>query len=168
MSLNWYVLRVKPNKERTVFHLLQSRGIGVYYPYHKVEPKNPRAARERPYFPGYLFVQADLVEMGANGLNWIPGAHGLVTFGDWPAIVPPNLIAEIKQRLTAFEGNGGFVLKFKKGDRVRIVDGLFEGYEAIFDSRLPGDRRVQVLLSFLSASPQTVKLDLVDIAALRQ
>jgi transcription antitermination factor NusG len=40
------------------------------------------------------------------------------------------------------------------GDRVRIVEGAFEGYEAIFDATLPGKERVQVLLSYLSEQPK--------------
>ncbi len=167
MSLHWYVLRVKPNKERTVSHLLQSRDVGVYCPFLKVQPKNPRAARERPYFPGYMFVQANLREIGENALSWLPGTYGVVTFGNVPAAVPSNLVYEIKRRLAEIEVSGGIVLdNLKKGDRVRIVDGLFEGYEAIFDTRLPGNQRVQVLLSFLSQSPQPVKLNTSDIEKL--
>lgn len=167
MSLHWYVLRVKPHKERAVYQVLQSREVGVYFPVLHVKPVNPRAARERPYFPGYIFVQADLDEIGANALNWVPGTHGLVTFGDIPAVVPPNLIFEIKRRLAEIEAGGGWLLnKLEKGDRVRIVNGPFAGYEAIFDVRLPGNQRVQVLLSFLSSSPQPVKLNASDIKKL--
>ncbi len=167
MSFHWYVLRVKPHKERAVCRLLQSRQLDVYYPVLHVQPKNPRAARERPYFPGYMFVQADLSEIGENALSWVPGAHGLVIFGDVPAAVPPNLIDEIKQRLKETEANGAFAFRnMRKGDRVRIIDGVFEGYEAVFDARLPGSQRVQVLLAFLSHAPQPVKLATSDIVKL--
>jgi len=37
----------------------------------------------------------------------------------------------------------------KAGDPIRIQDGPFRGYEAIFDARLPGTERVRVLLEFL-------------------
>ena len=167
MSLHWYVLRVKPHKERAVFQLLQTREVEAYFPVIKVTPKNPRAAKERPYFPGYLFVRANLEKLGANALSWVPGTHGLVAFGDVPAIVPVNLIHEIKHRLSAVEASGGLVLdNLKKGDRVRIVSGVFEGYEAIFDTRVPDGQRVQVLMSFLSRHPQPVKLDVADIEKL--
>ncbi|MCP4425972.1 MAG: hypothetical protein GY803_15880 [Chloroflexi bacterium] len=167
MSFYWYVLRVKPHKEKSVFRILQSRGLDGYCPVLRVKPKNPRAARERPYFPGYLFVCANLADIGENALSWIPGTHGLVTFGDVPAIVPPNLISEIKKRLAEIEAEGGLILdKLKKGDRIKVVSGFFAGYEAIFDTRLPGDDRAQVLLSFLSRFPQPVKLDITDIEKL--
>ena len=167
MSLHWYVLRVKPHKEWMVFRQLQTREVDVYFPFLKVAPKNPRAARERPYFPGYMFVQVDLEKLGANALSWLPGGYGLVMFGDVPAVVPPHLIHEIKRRLTQIEANGGLVLDgLKRGDRVRIVDGPFAGYEALFDARLPGDQRARVLLSFLSSSPQPIKLNISAIEKL--
>jgi transcription antitermination factor NusG len=160
MSSHWYVLRVKPHKERLVFGQLQQRGLDVYFPLLKVKPVNPRAAKERPYFPGYMFVKVDLVELGRNALSWLPGTHGLVTFGDVPATVPPNMIDEIKTRLAIVEANGGLRRReLKKGDKVRITDGLFAGYEAIFDMHLPGEQRVQVLLAFLSQAEQPVQLD---------
>ncbi|MCB9418917.1 MAG: hypothetical protein H6667_03890 [Ardenticatenaceae bacterium] len=164
MSSHWYVLRVKPHKERSVCEQLELRDLDVYFPVLKVNPVNPRSARERPYFPGYLFVKANLDEMGPNGLSYVPGAQKLVNFGGLPAQVSPNMIRELKQRLAVIEAQGGLALgKLKQGDRVRITGGLFAGYEAIFDTRLPGNRRVQVLLSFLSNVPQPVKLNAADV-----
>jgi transcriptional antiterminator RfaH len=164
MSFHWYVLRVKPHKERAVCGQLAMRNLDVYFPVLKVNPVNPRSAKERPYFPGYLFVNADLDEMGENVLRWVPGTHGLVNFGGLPAQVPPHLISEIKSRLAAIEAAGGLLLAtLQKGDRVRITGGLFAGFEAIFDAHLPGSQRVQVLLSFLSSAPHPVKLGVADI-----
>jgi len=158
-TVNWYVLRVKPHKERSVYRLLKAREVEVFFPSVKVNPVNPRSARERAYFPGYMFVQADLEVVGLNAFSWLPGVHGLVKFGEQPAIVPENLVHEISRRLAEIKKAGGLSLDgLAKGDRVRIVGGPFAGYEAIFDVRLLGQERVQVLLAFLSRYPQPVKL----------
>jgi transcriptional antiterminator RfaH len=168
MTSHWYVLKVKRFKERPVCERLQERDIELYYPTLKVKPKNPRAAKERPYFPGYMFVRADLEELGGNAFSWVPGTRGLIRFGGEPAVVPEHLIAELKRRLAQIETEGDLILDgLKKGDRVRIVSGPFEGYEAIFDARVPGKERVQVLLAFLSSHPQPVKLDPDDIVKLK-
>jgi transcriptional antiterminator RfaH len=37
-----------------------------------VRPVNPRARKTRPYFPGYLFVQADLAAVGLVEFRWMP------------------------------------------------------------------------------------------------
>jgi transcription antitermination factor NusG len=164
MSEQWYALRVKPHKERTVHERLAAEAVEGYLPLVKVRPKNPRAAKLKPYFPGYLFVRADLKHLGANKLKWMPGTIGLVEFGGVPAVVPANLVQEIKDLLVKINKQGGLDhFELQAGDPVRIVSGPFAGYEAIFDARVPGKDRVQVLLAFLSQSPQPLELDAATI-----
>lgn len=165
MSENWYVLNVKPHKERSVCkYLEETTQLAVYFPAIRVKPKNPRAARVRPYFPGYLFVRLDLQAQGVNALSWTPGAKGLVCFGGEPAVVPENMIHDLKRRISEIDALGELPSPgLKPGDRVRIVSGPFEGYEGIFDAQLPGKERVQVLLSFLSNQLHRIKLDLSNV-----
>lgn len=164
MNMPWYALRVKPNKERVVSRRLQDKDIEVFLPMVRVQPKNPRAAKSKPYFPGYIFVRVDLDTVGMNTINWMPGTIGLVSFGGIPASVPDSLILEVQQRLAEIEKAGGLTfVDLEPGDKVRIVDGPFAGYEAIFDMRLPDKDRVQVLLAFLSDYPQTVTLDEANV-----
>ncbi|MCP5094530.1 MAG: hypothetical protein GY943_03130 [Chloroflexi bacterium] len=163
MSLNWYALQVKPHKERAVFQRLETQDVEIFFPTIKVKPKNPRAAKQKPYFPGYLFIRADLDAQGNNAFSWIQGARGLVSFGDAPAVVPDPLIDELKTRLVEINAMQTGRLDVKSGERVRITSGPFATFEAIFDRHLPGSERVQVLLAFLSKHPQSVKLNETDI-----
>lgn len=150
MSVCWYTLHTHPHKESQVVQYLQSNNIVTFYPTLKVKPVNPRSSRVRGFFPRYLFVQADLDEVGLNGLQWIPGAVGLVSFGGEPAVVPDAFIHELKRRLARIEQSGGLHLDgLKQGDSVRIVKGPFADCEAIFDARLPAEERVLVLLHWL-------------------
>ena len=167
MTSLWYALHVKPHKERPVSDLLEANGFRVYYPAYRIKPVNPRAKKERPFFPGYLFVFIDLEESGANALHWTEGTHGLVQFGGEPATVSEQLINELQQRLSQLSvADASSAAAIKKGDRVRITDGYFEGYEAIFDSRLPGKDRVQVLLTYLREQPKRLKIDPAHIEKL--
>lgn len=183
MTAYWYALHVKPHKERFVYERLLSpeglpfieskdgaqRVIDVYFPSVRVKPKNPRAAKIRPFFPGYLFVRADLAVLGENALSWIPGSHGLVKFGNIPAPVPESLIREVRQRIIKIEEAGGFEMEsLKPGDPVKIVEGPFAGYEAIFDMQLSGRERVQVLLAFLSSHPQRIQLGIHDVKKVKK
>jgi transcription antitermination factor NusG len=164
MSARWYALRVKPHKERSVYERLRLEAIEAFFPEVRVRPVNPRARKQKPYFPGYMFVRTDLADVAPGMFNWMPGALGLVTFGDIPAAVPDNLIYELQKQLAEIEAQGGVdQKKYKKGERVRIVSGPFTGYEAIFDTHLSGQDRVQVLLTFLSRYPQPTQLDRDDI-----
>ncbi|MCA9935314.1 MAG: transcription termination/antitermination NusG family protein, partial [Anaerolineales bacterium] len=78
MAEYWYVLRTKPKKELFVYQQLLAREVALYFPSMRVKPVNPRAAKVRPFFPGYLFVQADLDVDGYNAFNWLPGTVGLI------------------------------------------------------------------------------------------
>jgi transcriptional antiterminator RfaH len=155
----WYVIRAKPRRERFVEYQLAQQAVEVYYPTYPVKPVNPRAARERAYFPGYLFVHTDLDELGANRLRWLPAAVGLLEFGDVPAVVPHAFILELRQRLVKVWQAGGIELAgLSPGDRVTITSGPFAGYEAVFDLSLKGTERVRVLIEMLRRNV-TVELD---------
>jgi transcriptional antiterminator RfaH len=150
---HWYALHAKPHRERQVAENLRQRNIEVYLPLVRVNPINPRAARKRPFFPGYLFVKADLQVLGGGAVRWTPGLRRLVEFDGQPASVPDHFIHELKRRLGQIQAAGGLALDgLGPGDSVRIVAGPFAGYEAVFDSRLPGRERVRVLLELIAQS----------------
>jgi transcriptional antiterminator RfaH len=152
MANYWYALRSKPRKEDVVWRQARMQGFEMFYPRLRVHPVNPRSRKVLPYFPGYLFVHADLDQVGISVFQWMPHSLGLVTFGNEPAIVPENLIHELARRVEALAEAGGELFEgLKQGDTVRISDGPFRGYEAIFDARLPGSERVRVLLELLGS-----------------
>ena len=165
MKLRWYALRTKPRKEDTVWQQLRIQEIEHYYPRIRVHPVNPRARKVKPYFPGYLFIRTDLDEKGISAFQWMPHSLGLVSFGGEPAPIPDNALYEIKQRVQEIADAGGIVFDgLNPGDHVRIHEGPFEGYEAIFDSRLDGQERVRVLLQFINDQREVpVELDVSQI-----
>jgi len=120
---------------------------------------NPRAQQVQPYFPGYLFVHVDLELTGRSLLEWIPGGDGLVSFGDEPAFVPDSLIYSVKQRIESLKmASEGNPIPLRKGDIVTIHDGVFNGYDGIFDVQLSGTDRVRVLLSLLGSRQLPVEM----------
>lgn len=160
MLLNWYALRSKPRKEDTVWEQLNVRGVESFYPRLRVNPVNPRSKKIRPYFPGYLFIRVDLNDLGISTFRWMPHTLGLVSFGGDPAIVPENLVAAIRLRVQEINQAGGEVFDgLKSGDPIWIHSGVFAGYEAIFDARIPGKERVRVLLQLLG-DPRKVPVEL--------
>jgi transcriptional antiterminator RfaH len=169
MSVHWYALRSKSRKEDVVWRQLREQGVEVFYPRLRVHTVNPRARQVRPYFPGYLFVQADLEATGLSFFQWLPHAVGLVTFGGEPSAVPENLIHTLRQRVEEIAAAGGQVFDgLEAGERVRIHHGPFEGYEAIFDARIPGTERVRVLLQFLNARNVPVEIGVGSIERIKR
>jgi transcriptional antiterminator RfaH len=164
MSLRWYALRSKTRKEDIVHRQVKEKGYEVFYPKLRINPVNPRARKFKPYFPGYLFVQADLDEVGSSVFQWMPHTLGLVSFGGEPAVVPENLIYAIQQKVIEIAAAGGELLNgLKSGDPIMITNGPFEGYEAIFDTRIPGSERVRVLLQLLDSRRVPVELPAANI-----
>ncbi len=159
MTSHWYALKSHPHKEELLFHQVGARGFESYYPRIRVQPVNPRSRKIRPYFPGYMFVRVDLDAVGVSVFQWMPYASGLVSFGGEPAVVPDILITTLEEKMRSIAAAGGELFDaLKPGTLVRIQGGPFEGYEGIFDSRLPGSERVRVLLKMLNN--QSVKVEL--------
>jgi len=155
MDTSWYVLHSKPRKEDFLLDQLKSHGFEAYCPFLRVTTVNPRARKLRPYFPGYVFLQVDLGQHKASALQWMPGATGFVSFNGIPARVPEGLVPSLRQRVEEINEFGGELFHgLKTGDSVRIVEGPFRGYEAIFDAKLPGSERVRVLLKLLQQRRQ--------------
>ncbi len=168
MSANWYVLRSKPCKEEIVWQQAESRGFETFYPRLHVTPKNPRARKVKPYFPGYMFLKANLEVMGRSVFQYMPYTYGLVCFGGEPASVPEVLIHKLRRKLSEVEAKGGQTLyELERGDRVWIHDGPFEGYKAIFDARISGFDRVRVLLEMLSDRFVPLEIDAAFIEKAR-
>ncbi len=160
----WYALRSKPNKESMLCQQLDAQAVQVFYPQVHVKPINPRARKMKPYFPGYIFVNIDLVRTGTFAFQWMPHSNGLVSFGGEPACVPDALVSAIRKRLNEIEAAGGEIfMDLKPGDRVFIASGPLAGYEAIFDSRLSGEDRVRVLLKLIEQRQVPVDLHVGQI-----
>ena len=159
MAQHWYALRSKPRKEEVLWRQLRAQEYEVFFPRIRVQPVNPRSKKLRAYFPGYMFIQVDLEEVGLSTFQWMPHAIGIVNFDGEPASVPENLIYEIRKRVEAIAAAGGELFEgLKQGDPVKISDGPFAGYEAMFDARLPGSERVRVLIKMLSDRRLPVEL----------
>ncbi|MFQ5661291.1 MAG: transcription/translation regulatory transformer protein RfaH [Gammaproteobacteria bacterium] len=155
----WYLIHSKPRQEEIAKQQLQRQGYETYLPLAPVR----RRRRGRSYrviaamFPRYLFIHLSDKTDDWRPIRSTVGVANLVRFDQWPARVPDSLIAALRQR----EDNEGIQIlpgtEFKQGDRVRIAEGPFEGYEAIFQARSSKDR-VLILLK-LAEKHINLKLD---------
>jgi transcriptional antiterminator RfaH len=152
-------MQSKPNREEALFQQLIAKDIEVYYPWIHVTPVNPRSRKKRPYFPSYLFVKADLDRLGASFLQFCPFAKGLVCFDREPSPVAEPLIVAIRQKVDELNSREADAYAgLERGARLHIHSGLFAGYDAIFDEKLPGCERVRVLLMLINDQQRKVEL----------
>ncbi len=65
-----------------------------------------------------------------------------------------------------WEAGGLQAAGLRPGERVLIRQGMFEGYEGIFDVKLPGNERVRVLLRMLNERFVPVEVDVALVERL--
>jgi transcriptional antiterminator RfaH len=156
--VEWYLIRTKSGKERWVSDQLSAILPQVFLP--MLEARTPRWGKLAwsivPLFPSYVFAEFDLRTRFFD-VKYLPGVQGIVSAGCDPLAVPATVVEEIKRR-----GVNGVVKieprDFDNGERVRVVEGAFRGFEAIFERYLSGAERVAILLSAVEASGLRVVL----------
>lgn len=136
---------------------LLGRGHDAYLPEEPNKILRRDRPPRRPFFPLYLFLRFPGTEH-LEVLQWTPGLRRIVMFGNRPALVPEEVIEQIRRRLAAMEAvREG---PFRTGDRVTITRGPFKGLDAVFDRRLSRADRVRVFLDFASRIEVPLEIDL--------
>jgi transcriptional antiterminator RfaH len=165
-SSQWYVVRSKPRREDYARDQLVRRGVETFLP-RIVEPSG-RAAGEPvvgPLFPGYLFARLDL-SCQYTRVIWAPGVHSLVSFGDLPCAVDPEVVQFLRERC----GSEGVILalpRFEDGDVVRVRSGPLAGLVGVVQGRVSGRCRVRVLMEILRRRTQvSVPIEMLEHATL--
>lgn len=155
----WYVLRSKPNKEDLLYTQLLSRGVETYFPRLKVNPVNPRARKIKPFFPGYMFIRVSLEDVGFSTFQWMPYAVGLVSFDKEPATIREDMMQTLIRNIERIkEMKEDSSMPFEHGSKLLVNSGPFKGFEAIFDTNLPGRDRIRVLLTMIQGNQVSVEL----------
>jgi len=144
---NWYLIHTKPKQKSIAKENLLRQNYCVYLPMSVNRRRwNGRTKRTlEALFSRYLFIHLD-----DSADDWTPicstiGVSGLVRFGMIPAKISEDLIMTIKNRKNE---EGIHELKaddFEEGQKVRIAEDPFEGYEAIFKFKSGQERAVLLL-----------------------
>lgn len=96
-------------------------------------------------------MHACLAELGQNVFQYLPCSVGLVWLGGEPAVVPDRVVHTLQTRIAEIWDAGGLTYRdLELGQRVVIQEGVFEGYEGIFDAYISGNDRVHILLKMLN------------------
>jgi len=146
----WYAVATQPRMELWARANLWERGLEVYLPQYMRRVRHARRVIEvkSAFFPGYLFVAADLELGHRRKVDSAPGTIGMVAFGEQPAAVPDAVMAELRRR----EGADGLhriaAPGFRPGQKVRLAEGAFADHAALFESEVDATR-VVVLLELL-------------------
>ncbi len=141
----WYVARTKRRRERQVSAVLGLRDVEHYLP---LTMGQGPVRQPEPFFPCYLFVRLDLDTEGRR-VRYAPGVTDLLGGEEGPTPLSEELIEGIRRRVEEVREEGRRP-RFRPGERVLIASGPLEGLEAVFDRRLSGQGRSEVLVEFVS------------------
>ena len=132
----WFALKVS-RKESLATSLLEAAGLRTYCPLTKIDTtiQGKKVIVERPLIPNTLFVYAPFQQ-----INSIKNRHTFITYcykkigGKYKILQIPTREMELFiDSSTKMQGDIAYYrpeeVELHKGDHVKIVGGLFDGYE---------------------------------------
>ena len=145
----WYVVHTRSRFEQVVFDGLQGKSLESFLP--KITVMSKRRDRRKkirvPLFPGYIFTRSDLNAHERLEIVKTIGVVRLVGNKDGPISVPDEAIDSLRI-MVAVDSPVETGTRFRKGDRVMVVEGPFAGVVGTF-VRYRGFGRVVVAIEAL-------------------
>lgn len=164
LSMDWYILKVQSNRERSIAASLQRKvaieGLDRFFgeimvPTEKVTEfkAGKKKVVERKLWPGYIAVQ-----MHVNDSTWfaIRETSGIGDFTGAAGKPTPMGAAEIAKILPRTEQQTDEApkldIKFAVGDKVKVKDGNFENFEGEVGTIDTQSGKVTIMISIFGRS----------------
>jgi transcription antitermination factor NusG len=159
LKIVWYVLRITYSRELKFKEYLDERNIENFIPmqYKMLVKGNKKIRKLVPVVHNFIFVHAALNvinEIKRNEEYRFPIRYMMDCVSHKPIIVPDKQMHNFIMVSSSFNDQLIYLdaeeLKIKKGDRVRITNGIWAGIEGDF-VRIRGDRRLVVSIQGIMA-----------------
>lgn len=150
----WYVVKTKARQEWVARDNLMRQGYGVWLPQLPCE-RHRRGKWQpavEPLFPGYLFVELEPGVHNFSPIRSTRGVAGLVSFAHEPRAMPPGSVEALRQFHSGRQ-TGEPAAPFRTGQKIRLVNGPFAGWEGVYASRACHER-VLIMLQVLGKPRQ--------------
>ncbi len=162
-SFKWYVLKAISGKEQKVKEYIEAacKTNPIYAQYVSqvliptekvIQLRNgKRVIKERSYLPGYVLVEAILVDESYPLLRNVPNVLGFLSDGKGASKPTPVRQEEINYMIGKRDGqednNVMPEIQFIKGETVKVIDGPFNGFNGEIDDVNPDKAKVKVLVT---------------------
>lgn len=162
MDPKWYLVKTKPLSESKIHARLTEAGFETLFPRILKKIRGKGRVEVRPLFPTYLFVRFPLEQL--RTVRYTRGVARVISFGPEPQEVGAEMIEAVRGRMD----EGGIValvkppVEWKRGEKIKIGEGPFAGFDAIFVEALPDRERVVLLLEAVSSFRVIVKKELIE------
>lgn len=153
--MNWYLLQIKPNGYEIAKKHLCQQGFEVFLPLiiktTKIGIKFIN--RQKPLFPGYLFLGTALDDIPWKSVNATRGVSKAITLDGHYRAIPAEIVLTIKSRC---DQNDVLLLmdNIAAGDRVKIEKGPFSDFICNVE-KIDDRKRAWVLIEILQQQTRT-------------
>lgn len=157
-DLKWYVLKSISGQENKVKTYIENemKRLGfesyvtqVVIPMEKVIVlrNGKKVPKEKPYYPGYLMVEANLVGEIPHIIKNIPGVISFLSLTKGGDPVPMRK-SEVNRMLGRMDELSEFAteleIPFVVGENVKVIDGPFNGFNGTVEKILEDKKKLEV------------------------
>lgn len=169
MAKRWYCVHTSPNKEALAAVEITRLGFSTFIPMFTVwkrEGNREVPVTNKPLFPRYIFVELDMDRpLGVGRIKKSRGVSYLMCDMDGdPVAIPYRAMRAIRDRDDARQSDlkpKKIVSPYHKGQRVKVMSGPFEGFEAMIEGPAPRQRVQALLMIFGRETP--VDFEVADL-----
>ena len=161
-NYKWYVLKAISGKENKVKEYIEGALVTstlfkeyvsqVLIPTEKVVALrgNKRVVKERNLLPGYVLVECNLTDECYPLLRNIPNVLGFVTDSKSSMKAKPVSQEEVNRLVGAVDDSNVDAMMdetFLVGERVKVTDGPFNGFEGVVNEVAQDKRKLKVVVT---------------------
>ena len=161
-NYKWYVLKAISGKENKVKEYIEGALVTstlfkeyvsqVLIPTEKVVALrgNKRVVKERNLLPGYVLVECNLTDECYPLLRNIPNVLGFVTDSKSSMKAKPVSQEEVNRLVGAVDDASVDAMMdetFLVGERVKVTDGPFDGFEGVVNEVAQDKRKLKVVVT---------------------
>lgn len=153
---SWYVLKYVAGKDKLLLRLLDHIGLPYKHLVYSVRVPRFKEMVQRPWLPGYLFLNFDLRDNWGQVLRM---PYALEILG-MPTALPPGLVADLELRLPLKLSKPSAFSCIAPGTQVRFKRGAFQNHvgPVTWSER----RKLKVMLMIFN-TPKEIETILSDV-----
>ena len=157
-DLKWYVLKAVSGQENKVKAYIESEIKRLNYdayvtqvviPMEKViQMRNgKKVPKEKPFYPGYLMVEANLMGEVPHVIKNIPGVISFLSLTKGGEPVPMRK-SEVNRMLGKMDELSEYAVEtnipYVVGESVKVIDGPFNGFNGTIEKILEDKKKIEV------------------------
>src|SRR6056300_1608850 len=174
MAKRWYSVSVLSNYEKKIAEAIRQSAIDsnmeeqieeVLVPTEEVIEvrRGKKVTTERRFMPGYVLVRMEMSDQGYHLINSINRVTGFLGPQGRPMPMRDAEVNQILNRVQEGEESPRTLIHFEVGERVKVSDGPFEGFDGMVEVVDDEQQRLKVSVSIFGRETP-VELEFTQVA----